>query len=325
MSSPLNFDFANDPSADGARILLTGSDWRSFAIPRQYSMFSYVYDVTAAGNFQPNTVERTCFQFGIDDVNTTSLNPIGYTNTLGDFQPGTGTDPTLITSIQAKGGNFSGDPNIYSLLLGWSIIPVSVRYDDSAAVVADTTANRSVPFGGSGSAISTALQSRQEQLIREATRNMALLMIPDGNNPNCGARGSKMILMPSAVGMNSDSMPMVAAATSPQRTRLKEAIPYKGDNNPLVNYNRQRVLCGTAAQSAAGQQFTVLKAPGDSALTTNAAVIIDFCFIADVALIYPNLGKVQVSRGDGTSEEVESYIGIRPQDRELIAQYFCWK
>lgn len=321
------FDFYSDPSVSDARILLTGSDWRSFAIPRQYSMFSYVLNVDTDGNFKGDTLERTVFQFGIDDVNTTSLNPIGYTNTLGDFQPGTGTDPSLVTSVQPKGGNFSGDPAIFSLLLGWSIVPVSLRVDQSTATVNDTTANRSVPFGGpkvpntAGSSIPTYIQARSEQLVREATRNMAVIAIPDGNNPNCGARLSKAQFMPSAVGLSTESMPQFGAANGrDSRFRLREAIPYRGDNNPNINYNRLRVLFGTAAQ-----QYTVEKAAGDPALTANSAVIIDMALVADVALIKPELGTVRIDRGDGTFEEVQSYIGIRPQDRELIVEYMCWK
>jgi hypothetical protein len=316
------FDFYSDPSVSDARILLTGSDWRSFAIPRQYSMLSYVYNVDASGNFAPNTVERTAFQFGIDDVNTTALTPIGYSNTLGDFQPGTGTDPSLVTSVQAKGGNFSGEPAIFSLLLGWSLVPVALRQDSTV----DATANKSVFFGGSTSALSTAVQSRSEQLIRQAMRSAAVIAIPDGNNPNCGARLSKVQLNPSAVGQSSESMPQVAAANGrDSRFRLREAIPYRGDNNPNINYNRLRVLFGAVPNSTVGQQFVVQKAPGDPALTENTSVVVDFALIADVALIKPELGTVRIDRGDGTFEEVQSYLGIRPQDRELIAQYMCWK
>lgn len=306
-----------------SRGILSGTDWRSVCIPRQYTMLSYVYDVDASGNFVPNTTERVGFGFGLDDAASTDLRQtIGYANLLSDFSPANGTDGSILTGTQAKGGNHSGDTSIDSLLLGYSAIPVSLRWDNTVA--ADhTTLNRSVKFGGQNSSLPTSVQSRSEQLIRQVFRNFIVTAIPDGQNPNCGQRLGKVLLSPSATGMNSESMPMVAAASGKDVLQaLRERIQYKGCSDPNVNYNRLKCQFGTATVgSVDAQQCVIEKAPGDPALTEKTSVVVDLMLIADVALIHPELGDVTYQYPDGTSETVKSFVGWTPSDRELIARY----
>lgn len=320
-------DFYSDRSnVLGGELLTSGAAWRSAAIPRQFTMFSYVYNVNANGDYVPNTTERTCFAFGIDDVNSTSLataNSIGYTNTLADFATSTGTDGSIVTSVQGKGGNFSATKDVSALLLGFSVI---LAQPPRTEATVDSTTNKSVTWGSASATavgITTALVSREEQLFRQAMRNAVAIAIPNGNNTGCGARLGKCLLFPPGAGQHSDGIPQVGLGYRQARFALRIPLPYEGSPDPQVNNNRIQLKFGTVPGATTSQQSVVFKAAGDPALTENTSVVLDMMLIADVAYIEPRPGKVKITHPDGSVEERIGHIPISAADRDLMEAYGC--